>query len=138
MRSGVHGGLHTSSGSTVSTPGSASYRHFLTAAQYQATYAPTTADVSAVRTWLTGAGLHVDGVAPGNRYVSVSGTVGGAEKAFGAQIGRYVHNGTTVQAPTSALTVPASFSFSCSVSLAEYRRVPAALIATQLGLVACS
>src|SRR5207248_1672877 len=42
------------------------------------------------------------------RYVSVSGTVRGAEKAFGAQIGRYVHNGATVQAPASALTVPSS------------------------------
>jgi subtilase family serine protease len=94
----------------VSTPGSASYRQFLSAGQYRATYAPTTADVNAVRTWLSDAGLHVDGVAPGNRYVSVSGTVGGAEKAFGAQIGRYVHNGDTVQAPTSALTVPASLA----------------------------
>lgn len=94
----------------VSTPGSASYRHFLTAAQYHATYAPTAADVSAVRTWLAGAGLHVDGVSAGNRYLSVSGTVRGAEKAFGAQIGRFVHNGTTVQAPTSALTVPASLA----------------------------
>jgi subtilase family serine protease len=94
----------------VSTPGSANYRQFLTAAQYHATYAPTSADVTAVRTWLSGAGLHVDGVAPGNRYLSVSGTVRGAEKAFGAQIGRYVHNGATVQAPTSALTVPASLA----------------------------
>ena len=94
----------------VSTPGSASYRSFLTPEQYRATYAPTAADVSAVRGWLTDAGLHVDGVASGNRYVSVSGTVRGAEKAFGAQIGRFVHNGDTVQAPTSALTVPAALA----------------------------
>jgi subtilase family serine protease len=94
----------------VSTPGSASYRSFLTPAQYRATYAPTAADVSAVRSWLSGAGLHVDGVGPGNRYLSVSGTVRGAEKAFGTQIRRYVHNGTAVQAPASALTVPASLA----------------------------
>jgi subtilase family serine protease len=94
----------------VSTPGSPSYRSFLTPAQYRATYAPTSADVSAIRSWLTGAGLHVDGVGPSNRYLSVSGTVRGAEKAFGAQIGRYEHNGATVQAPTSALTVPASLA----------------------------
>jgi subtilase family serine protease len=90
----------------ASTPGSATYHQFLTPAQYRAQYAPTSADVSAVRSWLTTSGLHVDKVAPGNRYLRISGNVGGAEKAFGAQIGRYVHNGRTVQAPSSALTVP--------------------------------
>jgi subtilase family serine protease len=94
----------------MSTPGSASYRQFLSVAQYRAQFAPTASDVNAIRDWLTSAGLHVDGVAPGNRYVSISGTVRGAEKAFGAQIGRYVHNGTTVQAPSSALTAPASLA----------------------------
>jgi subtilase family serine protease len=94
----------------TSTPGSATYRHFLTAAQYHAKYAPTAADVTAVRTWLSDSGLHVDKVAPGNRYLSIRGTVRGAEKAFGAQIGRYVHNGTRVQAPASALTVPAALA----------------------------
>lgn len=107
-----HGGLDAlkQAAAAVSTPGSATYHHFLTPAQYRAAYAPTAADVSSVRSWLTGAGLHVDGVAPSNRYLSVSGTVGGAEKAFGAQIGRFVHNGTTVQAPTSALTVPTALA----------------------------
>ncbi|HEX2892964.1 MAG TPA: S53 family peptidase [Marmoricola sp.] len=107
-----HGGLDAlkQAALAVSTPGSATYHHFLTPAQYRAAYAPTATDVSAVRSWLTGAGLHVDGVAPGSRYLSVSGTVGGAEKAFGTQIGRFVHNGTTVQAPTSALTVPAALA----------------------------
>ena len=94
----------------VSTPGSATYHHFLTAQQYRAQYAPSASDVSAVRSWLTGAGLHVDKVAPGNRYLSVRGTVRGAEKAFGTQIGRYVHNGATVQAPASSLTVPAALA----------------------------
>jgi len=92
----------------VSTPGSATYHQFLSPAQYRATYAPTSADVSAVRSWLAGAGLHVDGVAAGNRYLSVSGTVRGAEKAFSTQIGRFVHNGRTVQAPTTALAAPAA------------------------------
>ena len=94
----------------VSTPGSASYHQFLSPAQYRATYAPTGADVSAVRSWLTGAGLHVDGVAAGNRYLSVSGTVRGAEKAFSTQIGRFVHNGRKVQAPTTALAAPAALA----------------------------
>ena len=94
----------------VSTPGSATYHQFLSPAQYRATYAPTGADVSAVRSWLTGAGLHVDGVAAGNRYLSVSGTVRGAEKAFSTQIGRFVHNGRKVQAPTTVLAAPAALA----------------------------
>ena len=92
----------------VSTPGSATYHQFLSTAQYRATWAPTNADVRAVRSWLTSAGLHVDGVAAGNRYVSVSGTVRGAEKAFSTQIGRFVHHGRQVQAPTTALAAPAA------------------------------
>ena len=94
----------------VSTPGNASYGHFLTPAKYRATYGPSAAAVSSVRSWLTSNGLKVDGVGPGNRYLTVSGTVKAAEKAFGAQIGRYDHNGVTVQAPGSALTVPDSLS----------------------------
>jgi subtilase family serine protease len=94
----------------MSTPGSASYRHFLTPQQYRATYGPSATTVSSVRSWLTSAGLKVDGVGPANRYVSVSGAVKAAEKAFGAEIGRYDHNGVTVQAPASALTVPSSLA----------------------------
>ena len=94
----------------VSTPGSTSYRHFLTPQQYRATYAPSAAAVSSVRNWLTSAGLKVDGVGPGNRYVSVSGAVKAAERAFGAQIERYDHRGVTVQAPASVLTVPSSLA----------------------------
>jgi subtilase family serine protease len=94
----------------LSTPGSSSYRQFLTPAGYYAKFGTRSATVSRVRTWLTGAGLHVTGVAAHNRYVSVSGTVAAAQKAFGARIGRYVHNGVTVQAPTRALSVPSSLA----------------------------
>ena len=36
----------------VSTPGSASYRHFISTAQYHSTYDPTAASVAAVTKWL--------------------------------------------------------------------------------------
>ena len=90
----------------VSTPGTASYHHFLSVGQYRAQFAPTVAAVDAVTSWLTSAGLHVDRVAPGNRYVAVSGSVAAAEKAFSVQIARYRHNGRAVVAPTSALSAP--------------------------------
>ncbi|HEY0803998.1 MAG TPA: S53 family peptidase, partial [Pseudonocardiaceae bacterium] len=90
----------------VSTPGSPSYRHFITPAQYNATYAPTTAEVNSVSAWLASSGLKVTGVEPAHQYLSVRGTVAAAQQAFGVSVQRYVHDGQSVQAPSGALTVP--------------------------------
>src|SRR5581483_1337834 len=43
----------------VSTPGSASYRHYLTAAQWEARFSPTKAQVAQARKWLRRQGFHV-------------------------------------------------------------------------------
>jgi subtilase family serine protease len=94
----------------VSTPGSAQFRKFLTAAQYNAEYGVTGSSVSAVEKWAKSTGLKVIGVGDYNRYISVTGTVAAAQKAFGSQIDRYNHAGQTVQAPTTAVTVPASIA----------------------------
>ncbi len=94
--------------SAVSTPGSPSYQHFLTPAQYRATYGPTMAAVRGVQSWLASAGLRVTGVEAQRRYVSISGTVAEANKAFATTIRRYRHDGHAVQAPSSAVRVPAA------------------------------
>jgi subtilase family serine protease len=96
----------------VSTPGSRSYRHFLTPAGYYAKFGTRSATVSKVRNWLTGAGLHVTGVAAHNRYVTISGTVAAAQKAFAVRINRYSHNGQTVQAPSARLSAPSAVASS--------------------------
>ena len=96
----------------MATPGSASYHQFLTPAQYQAQFGTTDATVHAVSSYLTSAGLEVTGVGASNRYVTVKGTVSAAEKAFGAQIERYTHDGRTVQAPASLLKVPGDIAAS--------------------------
>ena len=62
----------------VSTPGTAQYRHFLTPSQYFQRFGTTISTVSAVKSWLTGAGLHVTRVEQHNRYVEVSGNVAAA------------------------------------------------------------
>jgi subtilase family serine protease len=90
----------------VSTPGSKQFRHFLKPSQYFQRFGTTAGTVSAVESWLTGAGLHVTAVEPHNRYVEVNGNVAAAEKAFGVSINRYQHDGQTVQAPTAALNAP--------------------------------
>ena len=59
----------------LSTPGSASYRHFLTPAQYRARFEPTAAAVASVSAWLRSAGLRVTAVESSHRYVSASGSV---------------------------------------------------------------
>jgi len=97
---------------SVSDPKSSNYRKFMSAAQYHAAYDPTTSSLAAVKSWLTSNGLKVTGVETSRRYVSASGSVAAAEKAFGASIDRYTHNGQTVQANASALTVPASLGTS--------------------------
>ncbi|HET7530125.1 MAG TPA: protease pro-enzyme activation domain-containing protein, partial [Mycobacteriales bacterium] len=96
----------------VSTPGTRDYRHFLTPAGYYAKFGARTATVRQVRQWLTGAGLHVSRVAAHNRYLVVTGNVAAAQRAFAVRIGRYVHNGVTVQAPTKALSVPSALASS--------------------------
>ncbi|MGN6126097.1 MAG: S53 family peptidase [Humibacter sp.] len=97
----------------VSTPGNAQYKHFLTAAQYHATFDPTTATVDSVTSWLTGAGLKAT-VDPQRRYVDVSGGVGAADKAFGVTISNYTHDGLTVQAPSGPASVPSSLASAVS------------------------
>jgi subtilase family serine protease len=91
----------------VSTPGSASYRHFLTPAQYRARYEPTAAAVASVSAWLRSAGLRITGVEASHRYVSAGGSVAAAERAFGAKLNIYRHAGTLVRAPSSNARVPA-------------------------------
>ena len=96
----------------VSTPGNAQYRHFLKPSQYFQRFGTTSGTVSAVKSWLTGAGLHVTAVEGHNRWVEITGSVAQAQAAFGVTINRYQHNGLTVQAPTSALSAPAGVASS--------------------------
>jgi subtilase family serine protease len=92
----------------VSTKGNPQYRHFLTPKQYFAQFGTTSATVDQVKSWLSSSGLKVTGVEPHNRYVSITGSVAAAQRAFGTKINRYTHDGQTVQAPSGALTAPKS------------------------------
>ncbi len=95
----------------VSTPGNASYRHFLRPAQVRARYGATAAQVSAIRSWLRSAGLQVTSVhnQVAGGYLAVSGPVAAAGKAFGVRFARYrLHGQGVVRAPQQAASVPAS------------------------------
>ncbi|MEH0579702.1 S53 family peptidase [Streptomyces sp. B21-108] len=90
----------------VSDPSSAAYGKYLSAGQAQARYGATAAQVAAVKSWLTAAGLKVTGTTA--HYVSVSGEVAAAEKAFGTQLHNYAKSGRTYRAPAKAASAPAS------------------------------
>jgi subtilase family serine protease len=93
----------------VSTPGNATYSHYLTPAQVMAAYGPTSAQVTAVQNWLTGAGLTVtkteDEV---GGYVEVTGSVQQATRAFGVTFAMYeAPGGQSARAPEASATAPA-------------------------------
>lgn len=94
----------------VSTPGSASYRHYLTPQQFRQQFAPAQSSVVAVQQFLRSAGFSIVDTPSNNRYVSAEGTVAQAQSAFGVTLGEYDAYGTTLRAPESAVTIPASLN----------------------------
>jgi subtilase family serine protease len=92
----------------LSTRGNPQFRHFLTPSQYSAQFEPLAAMVSQVRDWLASSGFRVTDVEAHNRYVTISGSVASAQRAFGVRINRYMHDGITVQAPSSELSAPSA------------------------------
>ena len=93
----------------VSTPGNAMYGHYLAPAQVMAAYGPTSAQVTEVQNWLTGAGLTVtkteDEV---GGYIEVTGSVQQATQAFGVTFGTYkAPSGQSARAPDESATAPA-------------------------------
>jgi subtilase family serine protease len=94
----------------VSDPSSTSYGHYLTAAQFNAQFGPTASQVAKVSAFLKSAGIKVDGVAAGNRWVEANGTVGQINAAFGTEMKNYSYRGKNLSGPSKTLTVPSSVS----------------------------
>jgi subtilase family serine protease len=92
----------------VSTPGNPLYGHFLTAAQAEAKFLATPAQIKTVQRWLTGAGLEITSTT--QHAINITGTPAAFKRAFGATLERYSVQGRTMSAPASNLVVPASVS----------------------------
>lgn len=92
--------------SAVSTPGNPLYGKFLTPAQYRAKFAPTSAEVSTVASWLRQEGFTVGTIPANRKYVEATGTLSQAAKAFGTSFGEYKVGTRTVRSNTTPLTVP--------------------------------
>src|SRR5205085_849561 len=91
-----------------STPGSAIYGQYLSAAQFRQRFAPSQADVNTIKSWLTAQGFNIVYVPSNNHSISAEGTLAQATAAFGTSFGLYSVEGMTLSAPNSDLVVPAS------------------------------
>jgi subtilase family serine protease len=94
----------------VSTPGSSSYRHFLSAKQYHARFDAPRSTVTAVSGFLRDNHLAVTSVEAHNRYLQVRGSAADVQKALGVTLKKFRHHGQVVQANTSAVTLPADIA----------------------------
>ncbi len=97
----------------VSTPGTAQYHHYLTAAQAKTLFAPSAAEANAVESWATSNGLSVGAVTSGfGASIQVTGTASAIAHAFGVKFGSYqVGASKKTQrfwAPEQTASVPAS------------------------------
>jgi subtilase family serine protease len=79
---------------------SPNYRHWLTPQQYQARFAPTTADIAVVRDYLSANNLHVVYTDKMNHAVTVRGAVADVQRASGVQINRAIINGEVHRVPS--------------------------------------
>ena len=95
---------------SVSDPTSSSYRHYVTAKQWEAQFSPTASEVNQAATWLKSEGFSV-GTVPADRItVPASGTVAQVEKAFGTSLGEYTVAGKTLREADGHVAVPGSLA----------------------------
>jgi subtilase family serine protease len=91
----------------VSNPNSGSYGHYLSAAQVKQRFGATKAQIAKVVAWLQSAGLRTN-VDPAGGYVTVTGDVAAAQRAFGVQLHNFAVSGHVYRAPTGATVVPSA------------------------------
>lgn len=114
---------------SVSTPGSANFRHYLTAAQWEARFSPTAAQVAKARKWLRSQGFKVGAVSADRITVAASGTAGQVERAFATSLANYRVAGHTVRLASTNLSVPAALAGTIAGALGvnQYVARPAAI-----------
>jgi len=102
---------------SVSDPHSASYRKYVTPAQFRQRFAPSQASVGAIQAWIKSQGMAVGYTPTNNRYVEAKGTIAQASAAFATSFGDYRVNGKLVRSPSKALSVPGNLGVTAVVGL---------------------
>ena len=116
----------------VSTPGSATFHHYLTDAQWQSRYAPARTTVRKAESWLRREGFTAGAVPKDRLFVPAAGSAYRVEHAFGIKLGYYKVHGERVRLAAGPISVPSSLAgaISGTVGINQY-------VATT-GLVAAS
>ena len=94
----------------VSDPKSASYRHYLSPAQFRSTFAPTAAQATAVHNWLKASGFVIVNTPANRHFIAAQGTVRQIETAFATTINVYRVSGMKLRAPARDLSVPTTIA----------------------------
>jgi subtilase family serine protease len=106
----------TAFANAVSNPKSASYRHFLSPAQYTARFGATAAAASATSAWLRSQGLTSVSVDRTRAYVTATGSAAVVDRAFAVREDRYQPSagvsadGATLYANNRAPSVPTALA----------------------------
>jgi subtilase family serine protease len=95
----------------VATPGSPTFRRYLTPSSFAARFGADPSTVAAARAWLAGRGLAVGPTAADGLVIPLSGTTAAVGRAFGLGLEQVrLPTGGVAQAPTAAPLVPASLA----------------------------
>ena len=100
----------------VSTPGSASFHHYLSPASYAAQFGASTAAAARVESWLRGAGFTGVKASPLRSYVRATGAASAINAAFHTQLKLYPASARVsagryrLRANDGAISVPSSLS----------------------------
>ncbi|MBV8469935.1 MAG: S8/S53 family peptidase [Burkholderiaceae bacterium] len=88
-------------------PYSPLYHHFMSVAQFKATFAPSDQDVQALTSYLTGLGIQINQVYPDNLLINATGTAAQLNQAFTAGLHDYKDSkGNRFQRPTNGIALP--------------------------------
>jgi subtilase family serine protease len=92
----------------INTPHSPQFGQTLTPAQFLATYAPTTAQVNQVVSYLSGAGFSNIQVSPNNLSISADGSAAQVQSAFNTRLVSFTALGKSMFANSTPAQVPAA------------------------------
>jgi subtilase family serine protease len=90
----------------VSDPTSPLYRHFLSASAARARFGASSQQVSAVKSWLTGAGFTITSTT--QQWIDVKGPAADVPKAFDTSLHNYRTTDGTLHAPQQNVRIPAA------------------------------
>jgi pseudomonalisin len=90
------------------TPGSASYHQWLTPAQFTARFAPDQSVVTAAQAWAASAGLAVTEISSNRTLVTLEGTRGQLNNAFGVRLHAIQAAGQSFVTPDRTAALPAA------------------------------